>query len=45
MQPIQKFMDLFSGRMQTQTNLGFARLKRQIMFEMTLIFIALLARR
>lgn len=42
-QPIQQFIDLFSGRMQTQTNLGFARLERQIMFEMTLIFIALLA--
>lgn len=41
--PIQEFIDLFSGRMQTQTNLGFARLERQIMFEMTLIFIALLA--
>ncbi|MEO8991357.1 MAG: ATP-binding protein [Nitrosospira sp.] len=42
-QPIQEFIDVFSGRMQTQTNLGFAKLERQIMFEMTLIFIALLA--
>ena len=43
MEPIQKFMDLFTGRMQTESNVGLARLERQIMFEMALIFIALVA--
>jgi signal transduction histidine kinase/ActR/RegA family two-component response regulator len=43
MAPIQKFMDLFNGRMQTESNVGLARLERQIMFEMALIFIALFA--
>ncbi|MEP6879462.1 MAG: hybrid sensor histidine kinase/response regulator, partial [Nitrosospira sp.] len=43
MGPIQKFMDLFNGRMQTESNVGLARLERQIMFEMALIFIALFA--
>ena len=43
MEPIQKFMDLFNGRMQTESNVGLARLERQIMFEMALIFIALFA--
>lgn len=42
-EPIQEFIDLFSGRMQTQTDLGFKRLERQIMFEMVLIVIALIA--
>ncbi len=43
MEPIQKFMDLFSERMYTQSNQGLARLERQIIFEMVLIFVALLA--
>ena len=43
MEPIQAFMDLFSERMQTQSNLGRARLERQIVFEMALIFVALVA--
>lgn len=43
MEPIQTFMDLFSERMQTQSNLGLARLERQIIFEMALIFVALVA--
>ncbi len=43
MEPAQKFMDLFSGRLQTETDLGLARLEWQIMIEMILIFIALLA--
>ncbi|WP_074634300.1 MULTISPECIES: ATP-binding protein [Nitrosospira] len=43
MAPIQKFLDLFNERMQTESNVGSARLERQIMFEMVLIFITLLA--
>ncbi len=43
MEPIQKFMDLFNGRMQTESDRKSAQLKRQIMFEMILIVIALLA--
>ncbi len=42
-EPVQQFMDLFSGRMQTQADSGLARLEQQIMTEMILIFIALLA--
>ena len=43
MEPIQKFRDLFSGRMQTESDLGLARLKRLTVFEIVLIFIAVLA--
>lgn len=43
MAPIQKFLDLFNERMQVESNVGSARLERQIMFEMMLIFITLLA--
>jgi signal transduction histidine kinase/ActR/RegA family two-component response regulator len=43
MEPIQKFMDLFSERMYVQSHQGLLRLERQIIFEMVLIFIALLA--
>ena len=42
-EPVQRFMDLFSGRMRTQAASGLARLEQQIMTEMILIFIALLA--
>ena len=42
-EPVQQFMDLFGGRMQTQSNSRLARLEQQIMTEMVLIFIALLA--
>ncbi|PTR16581.1 signal transduction histidine kinase [Nitrosospira sp. Nsp2] len=42
-EPVQRFMDLFTGRMQTQAVSGMARLEQQIMIEMILIFIALLA--
>lgn len=42
-EPVQRFMDLFSGRMRTQADAGLARLEQQIMIEMILIFIALLA--
>ncbi|MDQ3186852.1 MAG: ATP-binding protein [Pseudomonadota bacterium] len=43
MEPIQKSMDSFSRRTQTESNVGLARLERLIMSEMVLIFIALLA--
>src|SRR5687768_6135873 len=43
MEPIQKFMDLFSERMYMQSHWGLARLERQIIFEIVLIFVALLA--
>lgn len=43
MAPIQKFLDLFNERMQAESNVGSARLQRQIMFEMVLIFITLIA--
>jgi signal transduction histidine kinase/CheY-like chemotaxis protein len=43
MKPIQTFIDLFGERMQTQSNLGVERLERQIIFEMALIFVALVA--
>ena len=43
MAPIRKFMDLFNGRIQAELNARSARLERQIIFEMALIFIALLA--
>ncbi len=43
MAPLQKFLDLFNERMQAESNIGSARLERQIMFEIVLIFIALLA--
>ena len=42
-EPVQRFMDLFGGRMQTQSDSRLARLEQQIMTEMVLIFIALLA--
>ena len=42
-EPVQRFMDLFTGRMQTQAVSGMARLEHWIMIEMILIFIALLA--
>lgn len=42
-EPVQQFMDLFSGRMRTQADLGLARLEQQIVIEIILIFIALLA--
>ena len=42
-QPIQKFMDLYNVRMQNELNRKLARLERQSIFEMALIFIALLA--
>ncbi|KIO48874.1 ATP-binding protein [Nitrosospira sp. NpAV] len=41
--PIQKFLDSFNERMLAESNVGSARLERQIMFEMVLIFITLLA--
>ena len=43
MEPIQNFKDLYGGRMRTRSNLALERLERQIMFEMGLIFIALIA--
>ena len=43
MEPIQKYRNLFAGRMRTEADLGFARLKRLEMFEIVLIFIAVLA--
>jgi signal transduction histidine kinase/ActR/RegA family two-component response regulator len=43
MEPVQRFMDWFTGRMQNQAVSGMARLEQQIMIEMILIFIALLA--
>jgi signal transduction histidine kinase len=43
MEPIQEFIEMFSSRMETQTNLGIARLERQIIFEMVVIFVALIA--
>ena len=43
MEPIQKFIEMFSSRMETQANLGVARLERQIIFEMAVIFVALIA--
>jgi signal transduction histidine kinase/ActR/RegA family two-component response regulator len=43
MEPIQKFMDVFNGRMQAEADRKSAQLKREIMFEMALIFISLLA--
>ena len=42
-EPVQRFMDLFGGRMRTQADSRLARLEQQIMTEMVLIFIALLA--
>ncbi len=41
--PIQKFRNLFTGRMKTESDLGFARLRRLDIFEIVLIFIAALA--
>lgn len=43
MTPIRKFMNLFNGRVQAELNARSARLERQMIFEMVLIFIALLA--
>lgn len=43
MAPLQKFLDLFNERMRAESNIGSARLERQIMFEIVLIFITLLA--
>lgn len=43
MTPIRKFMNLFNGRIQAELNARSARLERQMIFEMVLIFIALLA--
>jgi signal transduction histidine kinase/ActR/RegA family two-component response regulator len=43
MQPIHEFIEMFSSRMETQANLGVARLERQIIFEMAVIFVALIA--
>lgn len=43
MEPIQKFLDLFNGRMQSESDLKRASLKRQSMIEIILIFIAVLA--
>jgi signal transduction histidine kinase len=43
MEPIQEFIEMFSSRMETQANRGIARLERQIVFEMVVIFIALIA--
>lgn len=43
MQPIQKFINLFDERMQMQSNRGLQSLERQLIFEMALIFTALLA--
>ena len=43
MEPIQQFMDLYNIRMQNELNRKLARLERQSIFEMALIFIALLA--
>lgn len=43
MEPIQEFIEMFSSRMETQANLGIARLERQIVFEMVVIFVALIA--
>jgi signal transduction histidine kinase/ActR/RegA family two-component response regulator len=43
MEPIQEFRDLFSGRMKTEADLALARLKRQSVIEIGLIFIAVLA--
>lgn len=43
MRPIQKFMNLFDERMQIQSSRGLEALERQVIFEMALIFTALLA--
>lgn len=43
MAPAQRFMDLYNIRMQNELNRKLARLERQSIFEMALIFIALLA--
>jgi signal transduction histidine kinase/ActR/RegA family two-component response regulator len=43
MEPIQKFLDSFNGRMQSESDLKRASLKRQSMIEIILIFIAVLA--
>ena len=43
MQPIQKFINLFDERMQMQSSQGLKSLERQLIFEMALIFTALLA--
>jgi signal transduction histidine kinase/ActR/RegA family two-component response regulator len=43
MEPIQRFKDLFNERMQTRSALGFEKLERQLVFEMALIFVALIA--
>jgi signal transduction histidine kinase len=43
MEPIQEFIEMFSSRMETQANRGIARLERQIVFEMVVIFVALIA--
>ena len=42
-EPIQKFMDLYDTRMQNELNRKLARLERQSLAEMVVIFIALLA--
>ena len=42
-EPVQRFIDLFSERMRAQADAGLARLEQQMMTEMILIFIALLA--
>jgi signal transduction histidine kinase/ActR/RegA family two-component response regulator len=42
MEPIQEFRDSFSGRMKIESDLGLARLKRLTLFEIALIFIAVL---
>lgn len=43
MEPIQKFLDSFNGRMQSESDLKRVSLKRQSMIEIGLIFIAVLA--
>jgi signal transduction histidine kinase/ActR/RegA family two-component response regulator len=43
MAPVQKFMDLYNVRMQNELNRKLARLERQSLFEMILIFAALIA--
>ncbi len=43
MEPIQKFRDLFNGRMQTEVDVKLALLERETLLEMVLIIVALLA--
>jgi signal transduction histidine kinase len=43
MEPIQEFIEKFSSRMETQAHRDIARLERQIILEMVIVFVALIA--